>query len=101
VPSDTRTHPACRRLFHADPADALSCVLNCSLQVLTAPEMVSREVVSLSFSSDDSMLLVQGGGPDWLLSCWLWEKGKVGPGCWVVCMPVCMCVCLRAFAVPV
>ena len=49
-------------------------------KVLTFPEMTSKEIVSISFSADDTVLLCQVGAPDWLLSCWLWEKGKVRLG---------------------
>jgi hypothetical protein len=48
-------------------------------KVLALPEMVSKEIVSIAFSADDTVMLLQGGAPDWLLSCWLWEKGKVRP----------------------
>ncbi len=51
-----------------------------NIKVLALPEMVSKEFVSMCFSADDKMLLVQGGAPDWLLSCWLCEKGKVRTG---------------------
>lgn len=38
---------------------------------------VLQEYVSLSFSPDGKMLLAQGGGPDWNLLLWAWEKSKV------------------------
>lgn len=44
---------------------------------VTAPGTVSfREFVSLAFSADGKVLLSQGGGPDWALISWQWEKGK-------------------------
>jgi WD40 repeat protein len=36
-----------------------------------------QEYVSLSFSPDGKLLLAQGGGPDWNLLLWAWEKSKV------------------------
>ncbi|CAN0135941.1 unnamed protein product [Lampetra planeri] len=35
------------------------------------------DVVSLGFSADSRWLLVQAGAPDWLLTLWLWEKGRL------------------------
>lgn len=37
----------------------------------------SNEIVSLLFSSDSKYLLTQGGGPDYSLVYWSWEKGKI------------------------
>ncbi|KAI9091005.1 quinon protein alcohol dehydrogenase-like superfamily [Phlyctochytrium arcticum] len=37
----------------------------------------SKEFVALSFSSDAKYLAAQGGGPDWLLHFYAWEKGKL------------------------
>ena len=37
----------------------------------------SNEIVSLMFSSDMKYLLTQGGGPDYTLIYWSWEKSKV------------------------
>lgn len=33
--------------------------------------------MSLSFSADGKMLLAQGGGPEYNLVLWIWEKSKV------------------------
>lgn len=42
------------------------------------PELIkSNEIVSLLFSSDSKYLLTQGGGPEYTLIYWSWEKGKV------------------------
>lgn len=38
---------------------------------------LSQEYVSLSFSADGKMLLAQGGGPEYNLVLWIWEKSKV------------------------
>lgn len=46
-------------------------------KVLSTPEISSVEYVSMAFSADDSLLYTQGGGPEWMLGCWLWEKAKV------------------------
>ena len=46
-------------------------------KTLTTSDIESHEFISLSFSADDSLLLTQGGGPDWTLCVWLWEKGKM------------------------
>ena len=39
--------------------------------------MQSKNVVSLSFSSDNKYVLVLGGSPDYTLVVYLWEKGKI------------------------
>jgi hypothetical protein len=31
----------------------------------------------MDFSPDGRYLAVQGGGPDWPLALWLWEKSKL------------------------
>lgn len=41
------------------------------------PAVTLQEYVSLSFSPDGKLLLAQGGGPDWNLLLWAWEKSKV------------------------
>ena len=38
---------------------------------------VGEEWVSLGFSRDSKSLVSQGGGPDWTMVLWQWEKGKV------------------------
>eukprot|EP01028_Stygiella_incarcerata_P004742 TRINITY_DN2061_c0_g1_i1.p1 TRINITY_DN2061_c0_g1~~TRINITY_DN2061_c0_g1_i1.p1 ORF type:complete len:1197 (+),score=341.87 TRINITY_DN2061_c0_g1_i1:223-3813(+) len=44
-------------------------------KILSAPDQVgSREIVSLSFSSDNRTLIAQGGAPEWNLMAWRWEK---------------------------
>lgn len=44
---------------------------------LSTPEVKSTEYVSMCFSADNSLLLTQGGAPDWTLVCWAWEKSKL------------------------
>jgi len=43
---------------------------------LSCGEVASSEFVSCAFSPDGKYLLTQGGGPDWTLVNWSWEKGK-------------------------
>ena len=37
----------------------------------------SSMLVHLAFSADSKRLLVQAGGPDWVLTCWAWATGKL------------------------
>eukprot|EP01135_Chromosphaera_perkinsii_P004015 Nk52_evm28s266 gene=Nk52_evmTU28s266 len=46
-------------------------------KVLTNPDALSNQYVSMAFSSDSKFLVTQGGSPDWILTFWLWEKSKV------------------------
>ena len=46
-------------------------------KTLQSESIKSNEVVSLLFSSDSKYLLTQGGGPDYTLVYWSWEKGKI------------------------
>ncbi|XP_055956153.1 cilia- and flagella-associated protein 57 [Patella vulgata] len=46
-------------------------------KVLSCPDIVSAEYVSLAFSPDSKYLVAQGGKPDWTLLYWTWEKSKV------------------------
>ena len=46
-------------------------------RLLSTPDVLSKEYVCLSFSSDAKFLLTQGGPPDWTLVLWSWEKTKV------------------------
>lgn len=46
-------------------------------KTLQPTDMESQEFVCMDFAADDSLLLTLGGGPDWKLSVWLWEKGKL------------------------
>lgn len=46
-------------------------------KVLMSSDAAAKEYVSLSFSADGKMLLAQGGGPDYNLVLWVWEKSKV------------------------
>ena len=46
-------------------------------KVLSISELGSKEYVSLCFSPDGKMLAAQGGGPEWNLTVWIWEKSKV------------------------
>ncbi|OQS07328.1 WD repeat-containing protein 65-like [Thraustotheca clavata] len=45
-------------------------------KVLTTSDSLSKTYVSMEFSSDNQLLLTQGGPPDWTLVCWNWSKGK-------------------------
>ena len=46
-------------------------------KTLYCTEVQSKDVVSLSFSSDHKYVLVLGGSPDYTLVVYLWEKGKI------------------------
>jgi hypothetical protein len=39
--------------------------------------LLVQEWLSMDFSPDGRYLAVQGGGPDWPLALWLWEKSKL------------------------
>jgi WD40 repeat protein len=45
-------------------------------RMLQSTECLSKEFVSISFSSDSRVLIAQGGAPDWTLVIWSWEKSK-------------------------
>ncbi|CAK4141842.1 unnamed protein product [Aphanomyces euteiches] len=45
-------------------------------KVLTTSDCLSKTYVSMEFSTDNQLLLTQGGAPDWTLVCWNWSKGK-------------------------
>lgn len=46
-------------------------------KVLSCPDVGSQEYVGLAFSPDSKFLIGQGGGPDWVLAYWHWEKAKI------------------------
>ena len=46
-------------------------------KVLNIMECTSQEFVSLAFSPDSKYLISQLGSPDWTLTYWHWEKGRV------------------------
>jgi hypothetical protein len=46
-------------------------------QVLSSPDVLNGEYVSLAFSPDSKYLVAQGGKPEWTLLYWTWEKSKV------------------------
>ena len=46
-------------------------------KVLSTLECTSQEFVSLAFSPDSKYLISQLGAPDWTLTYWHWEKGRV------------------------
>ena len=39
--------------------------------------MSPQEYVCLAFSHDGAFLAAQGGGPEWNLAVWQWEKSKL------------------------
>jgi WD40 repeat protein len=45
-------------------------------RMLQSTECLSREFVSVAFSSDSRVLVAQGGAPDWTIVIWSWEKSK-------------------------
>lgn len=46
-------------------------------KVLSFTELQAQEYVSVAFSPDSKYLIAQGGGPDWTLVYWGWEKAKL------------------------
>ncbi|XP_034159183.2 cilia- and flagella-associated protein 57 isoform X1 [Pangasianodon hypophthalmus] len=46
-------------------------------KVLTGGNVNVQEFVCMAFSPDSKYLLGQGGGPEWTLVYWVWEKNKV------------------------
>ena len=46
-------------------------------KILSYNDAASDEFVALAFSPDSKYLATQGGGPDWSLLYWTWEKSKV------------------------
>ena len=46
-------------------------------KVLSFTELQAHEYVSVAFSPDSKYLIAQGGGPDWTLVYWGWEKAKL------------------------
>ena len=46
-------------------------------KVLSFSELQAHEYVSVAFSPDSKYLIAQGGGPDWTLVYWGWEKAKL------------------------
>lgn len=46
-------------------------------KVLSNAEAQTRIYVAVEFSSDNQLLLAQGGDPDWVLYCWDLSKGKL------------------------
>ncbi|CAH8509372.1 unnamed protein product [Schistosoma turkestanicum] len=45
-------------------------------KTLYFPDVHSTEFVSIAFSPDSKYLVVQSGGPDWILTYWSWENSK-------------------------
>ena len=45
-------------------------------RMLQSTECLSKEFISISFSSDSRVLVAQGGAPDWTIVIWSWEKSK-------------------------
>ena len=46
-------------------------------KVLSFAELQAQEYVSVAFSPNSKYLIAQGGGPDWTLVYWGWEKAKL------------------------
>lgn len=46
-------------------------------KTLQLGDNMSDACVCVAFSGDQKYCLAQGGGPDWVLSLWLWEKAKL------------------------
>ena len=46
-------------------------------KTLSFAELQAHEYVSVAFSPDSKYLIAQGGGPDWTLVYWGWEKAKL------------------------
>lgn len=46
-------------------------------KLMMAADISIKEYVGLSFSNDCKLLAAQGGGPEWMLVLWTWEKSKV------------------------
>ncbi|KAK3612310.1 hypothetical protein CHS0354_011028 [Potamilus streckersoni] len=46
-------------------------------KVLSSPDVLSADYVSLAFSPDSKYLVAQSGKPDYTLLYWTWEKSKV------------------------
>ncbi|KAM5149014.1 cilia- and flagella-associated protein 57 [Mantella aurantiaca] len=46
-------------------------------KVLSAPDILSQEFVSIAFSPDSKYLVAQAGSPEWQIIFWMWEKQKV------------------------
>ncbi|XP_072275438.1 cilia- and flagella-associated protein 57 [Pyxicephalus adspersus] len=46
-------------------------------KVLSAPDLMSQEFVSIAFSPDSKYLVAQSGSPEWQIVFWMWEKQKV------------------------
>ena len=47
-------------------------------KTLASPEPNPGDIVDMHFSPDSRLLLSQGAAPEWMLSLWIWEKGKLG-----------------------
>lgn len=46
-------------------------------KVLTGGDVGVQEFVCMAFSPDSKYLLGQGGGPEWTMFFWVWEKNKI------------------------
>lgn len=60
---------------------------------IVCSEIISTDIISMDISSDNQLILVLGGAPDWVLMCWNWAKTKLvasvdcrsSSGCMVNC----------------
>lgn len=46
-------------------------------KVLSAPDILCQELVSIAFSPDSKYLVALSGSPEWQIIFWMWEKQKV------------------------
>lgn len=46
-------------------------------KVLSAPDIMCQEFVSIAFSPDSKYLVALSGSPEWQIVFWMWEKQKV------------------------
>lgn len=76
------TSPNRRYVALAEKTDEGPCIVIYDLaslkrkKLLRGTGLITEEFVSISFSPDSLYLVAQGGGPDWILLYWQWEKTK-------------------------
>ncbi|VDK34050.1 unnamed protein product [Taenia asiatica] len=76
------TSPNRRYVALAEKTDEGPCIAIYDLaslkrkKLLRGTGLITEEFISISFSPDSLYLVAQGGGPDWILIYWQWEKTK-------------------------